>query len=81
MPLYARHPVLRTRQLAADLGMLAWVVLWVLVAHTVHRAVLVLAGPGKAVEDLGNALAGNMNSAAGVAGTLGPFPGQAGPAA
>ena len=24
---YARHPVLRTRQLVADLGMLAWVVL------------------------------------------------------
>jgi hypothetical protein len=70
MPLYAQHPVLRTRQLAADLGMLAWVVLWVLVARTVHRAVLVLAEPGKAVEDLGNSVAGNMNSAAGVAGDV-----------
>lgn len=67
MQLYARHPVLRTRQLTADLGMLAWVVLWVLVARTVHRAVLVLAEPGKAVEDLGNSVAGNMSSAAGVA--------------
>ena len=67
MQLYAQHPVLRTRQLAADLGMLAWVVLWVLVARTVHGAVLVLAEPGRAVEDLGNSVAGNMNSAAGVA--------------
>jgi hypothetical protein len=70
MPLYAQHPVLRTRQLAADLGMLAWVVLWVLVARTVHRAVLVLAEPGKAVEDLGSSVAGNMNSAAEVAGDV-----------
>jgi hypothetical protein len=67
MQLYAQHPALRTRQLAADLGMLAWLVLWVLVARTVHAAVLVLAEPGRAVEDLGNSVAGNMDSAAGVA--------------
>jgi hypothetical protein len=67
MQLYARHPVLRTRQLAADLGMLAWVLLWVLVARTVHGAVLVLAEPGRAIEDLGNSVAGTMNSAAGAA--------------
>ena len=47
MQLYAQHPVLRSRQVAADLGMLAWIVLWVLVARTVHRAVLVLAEPGR----------------------------------
>jgi hypothetical protein len=67
MQLYAQHPVLRARQLAGDLGMLAWVVLWVLVARTVHGAVLVLAEPGRAVEALGNSVAGNMDSAAGVA--------------
>jgi hypothetical protein len=67
MQLYAQHPVLRARQLAGDLGMLAWVVLWVLVARTVHGAVLVLAEPGRAVEALGDSVAGNMNSAAGVA--------------
>jgi hypothetical protein len=70
MPLYAQQPVLRTRQVAADLGMLAWAVLWALVARTVHRAVLVLAEPGKAVEDLGSSVAGNMNSAAEVAGDV-----------
>ena len=67
MQLYAHLPVQRTRQLAADVGMLAWILLWVLVARTVHGAVLVLAGPGRAVEDLGNSVAGNMQSAAGVA--------------
>jgi hypothetical protein len=67
MQLYAQHPVQRTRQLAADAGMLAWILLWVLVARTVHRAVLVLAEPGRAVEDLGRSVAGNMESAAGVA--------------
>jgi hypothetical protein len=67
MQLYAQHPVQRTRQLAADAGLLVWVLLWVLVARTVHTAVLVLAGPGRAVEDLGDSVAGNMESAAGVA--------------
>lgn len=70
MPLYAQHPALRARQAAADLGMLAWIVLWVLVARTVHRAVLVLAEPGRAVEDLGTSVAGNMDSAAEAAGDV-----------
>jgi hypothetical protein len=67
---YAQHPVLRARQLAADLGMVAWLVVWVLVARTVHAAVLVLAEPGRAVEDLGNSVAGNMESAAEAAGDV-----------
>ena len=67
MQLYAQHPVLRTRQLLGDAGMLAWIVLWVLVARAVHGAVLVLAEPGKAVADLGDSVAGTMDSAAGVA--------------
>ena len=64
---YAQQPALRARQLAADLGMVAWTVLWLLVARVVHEAVLVLAGPGLAVEDLGASVAGNMDSAADVA--------------
>jgi hypothetical protein len=67
MQLYAQHPVQRTRQLGADVGMLAWLLLWVLVARTVHGAVLLLAEPGRAVEHLGTSVAGNMQSAAGVA--------------
>lgn len=70
MLLYAQHPALRARQAAADLGMLAWTVLWVLVARVVHRAVLVLAEPGRAVADLGSSVAGNMGSAAEAAGDV-----------
>jgi hypothetical protein len=61
---YAQHPAVRLRQLGADVGMLAWVVVWVLVARAVHAAVLVLAEPGRAVEDLGRSVAANMGSAA-----------------
>jgi hypothetical protein len=61
---YAQDPALRLRQVAADVGMLVWLVAWVLVARAVHAAVLVLAEPGRAVEDLGRSVAGNMNSAA-----------------
>jgi hypothetical protein len=61
---YAQHSAVRLRQVAADVGMLAWAVGWVLVARAVHAAVLVLAEPGRAVEDLGRSVADNMNSAA-----------------
>ena len=64
MRLYASSPVLRTRQVLADLGLLAWLVIWVLVARAVSAAVLVLAEPGRAVEDLGSSVAGSMGSAA-----------------
>ncbi len=64
MRLYAASPALRGRQVLADLGLLGWLVLWVLVARAVHRAVLVLAEPGLAVEDLGASVAGSMGSAA-----------------
>jgi hypothetical protein len=67
MRLYADRPDARTRQLAADLGLLAWTVLWVLIARAVHRAVLVLAQPGVAVADLGRSISDTMSSAAGAA--------------
>jgi hypothetical protein len=64
MRLYAQSPVLRSRQLAADLGLLAWLALWVLIARAVHGAVLALAGPGRAVASLGSSVAGSMGDAA-----------------
>ena len=67
MRFYAEHPALRGRQLAADAGVLLWAVLWVLVARIVHGAVLVLAEPGRAVEDLGRSVSGSMESAASAA--------------
>jgi hypothetical protein len=64
MRIYPQHPRLRLAHVGADVGFLAWVLLWVLAARAVHGAVLVLAAPGRAVEDLGAAVADNMNSAA-----------------
>jgi hypothetical protein len=76
MRLYADRAELRTRQLGADLGLLAWAVLWVLVARVVHRAALVLADPGRAIGDLGRSISENMGSAAGAAGRV-PVAGRA----
>jgi len=67
MRLYADRPDSRARQVAADLGLLAWLVLWVLLARLVHRAVLVLADPGNAVADLGRSISDTMGDAAGAA--------------
>src|SRR4051812_50136957 len=67
MRLYADRPDHRARQIGADLGLVAWAVLWVLVARVVHRAVLVLAQPGDAVADLGRSISDTMGSAAGAA--------------
>ena len=67
MRLYAQRPDKRLAQVLADLGMLAWAVLWVLVARTVHGAVLALAEPGEAVESLGASVADSMGTAAEVA--------------
>src|SRR5215213_673137 len=67
MRVYPEHPRLRIAHLGADLGLAAWVLLWVLLARTVHGAVLGLAAPGRAVENLGGAVADNMGSAARVA--------------
>jgi hypothetical protein len=62
--LYASSPALRGRQLLADAGLLMWLVLWVALARLARDAVLVLAGPGRAVADLGSAVADSMGSAA-----------------
>jgi hypothetical protein len=67
MRLYADRPDRRARQLAGDLGLLVWLVLWVGVARTVHGAVLVLAEPGRAVAELGRSMSESMGSASGVA--------------
>ncbi len=67
MRLYARDAGLRTRQLAADLGLLLWIGGWLLAARAAHGAVLLLAEPGVAVEGLGRSVADSMASASGVA--------------
>lgn len=53
MRLYADLPQRRTRQIAADLLMLGWVLAWVLAGRAVQEATLSLAAPGLALEDAG----------------------------
>jgi hypothetical protein len=67
MRFYAQRSDRRARQLAADLGMVAWLLLWVIVARVVYRAVLVLGAPGRSLEDLGRSLSDDLGSAAGAA--------------
>ncbi|MEI4271103.1 hypothetical protein TEK04_05165 [Klenkia sp. LSe6-5] len=64
---YADRPALRSRQVLADLALLAWAVLWVVLARAVHAAVLVLAEPGVQLESLGRSISDTMGDAAGVA--------------
>lgn len=65
MKLYADHPARRTRQVVTDLAVVAWVVLWVLVARAVHAAVSRLAAPGRTLEDAGASLEAGLGDAAG----------------
>ncbi|MCU1431439.1 MAG: hypothetical protein JWP95_544 [Actinotalea sp.] len=63
MKLYADHPGRRTRQIIADLLVLAWVVAWVLVGRAVHAAISTLAAPGRTLEDAGTSLQDGLTSA------------------
>ena len=51
--LYAELPHRRTRQILADVLMLAWVVGWVAIAGLVHEATMTLAAPGRVLQDAG----------------------------
>jgi hypothetical protein len=50
MKLYADTPVRRSRQLLADVLVVAWIVGWVWVALIVHDGTMALAAPGRQVE-------------------------------
>lgn len=88
MKLYADTPVRRSRQLAGDLLLVVWVLLWVRVAVAVREATLSLAGPGEQIADAGSGLASQLRDAAERVGGLpvvgeevrGPFEGAGGAA-
>ena len=61
--LYADLPVRRTRQILADLSVLAWVVLWAYLGRFVHDATQTLAAPGRTLESAGNGFRDKMNGA------------------
>ncbi len=60
---YADLPGRRAAQVAADLGVLAWVVVWVLLGRAAHGAVASLAEVGLSVRDRGTALAVGLEGA------------------
>ncbi|MFJ6941048.1 hypothetical protein [Streptomyces sp. NPDC101132] len=63
MRLYAQTPARRFRQVLADLTAVVLVTLAVWFALTVHDAIMLLAEPGRKVEDAGGSLASGLNDA------------------
>jgi len=70
MKLYADGPARRTRQVVADLLVLAWVVLWLTLADVVHDATLKLAVPGQRLEQAGGGLADRLRDAGSAVGDV-----------
>lgn len=60
MKLYADVPPRRFRQILADCLMLGWIVLSILVARAVHGGVMMLAQPGRALENAGGSFEERM---------------------
>src|SRR5262245_23406682 len=63
MKLYADHGSRRAGQLAGDLLMVLWVLVWVSFGRAVYASVVQLAGVGESLEDGGSSLAGNLGDA------------------
>jgi hypothetical protein len=70
MKLYADSPLRRARQLAGDLLLALWVVIWLWLARVVHDATLALAAPGRTIEDAGSGLAERLRDAGGAVSEL-----------
>lgn len=86
MRLYASDPLRRTRQLTADLFVLAWVVGWVVVGRWVFGLVMTLAAPAGPLRSAGTSFSSRMTDIAGQVVRIplvgeeldGPFVGAAG---
>ena len=63
MKLYSDIPARRLAQVAADIGMVLWVVLWVRIGGRVHEATMQLAGPGHDLAGAGTSFRGTMTTA------------------
>ena len=57
MKLYSDIPGRRAVQVAADVGVVLWVVLWVRIAQRVHDATMALAEPGRNLAGAGSSSA------------------------
>lgn len=63
MKLYADLPGRRLVQILADLGLLAWVVLWAWVGRRVHDVTMALAEPGRQLQGAGAGFREKLNAA------------------
>jgi hypothetical protein len=63
MKLYSDIPGRRAVQVAADVGVVLWVVLWVRIAQRVHDATMALAEPGRNLAGAGSSFRDTMSSA------------------
>jgi len=70
MKLYAEIGTRRAGQLAGDLLLVLWVVVWVSFGRAVYDSVVALAGVGESLEDGGTNLAGNLGDAGRQAGEV-----------
>jgi uncharacterized membrane protein YciS (DUF1049 family) len=61
--LYSDIPGRRLAQVAADVGLLLWVVLWIRIAVRVHEATMQLAEPGRQLASAGESFRGTMTTA------------------
>lgn len=75
MKWYADLPGRRELQLAGDLGLAVWVVVWVWLADVVHDAVMELAGPGRQLEEAGSSLGDRLREAGSTVGDI-PYVGD-----
>ena len=58
--LYADLPARRSRQILADVLMLAWAATWIAAARAVHEAMLALAAPGRTLQSAGGSFQDRM---------------------
>lgn len=63
MKLYSDITARRLVQVAADVGIVVWVVLWVRAAQRVHETTMELAGPGRDLAGAGSSFRGTMTTA------------------
>ncbi|HEX2893318.1 MAG TPA: hypothetical protein VHO29_04865 [Marmoricola sp.] len=70
MKLYADLPARRTLQLAGDVVVVVWIVLWAALGHAVHDATLQLAEPGHRVTSASTSLADRLHESGQAVGDL-----------
>lgn len=76
MRLYAQTPLRRARQQLGDLVLLAWCIVWILIAGFLHGLISDLAGLGRSLEDAGRGLTDSMSEVSASVGDV-PIAGDA----